>query len=277
MIFWFSGTGNSFSIAMTLAQELGEAAVPLARAAEHRPEEVLAGLAQGERIGFVYPVYAWGPPRMVLEFARSLKLPERMKAAQPFVFSISTCGDEEGHATRLLKKALEQASLTLDSAFTIPMPNNYVIGFDVDEPAVAVQKNREAAQRIKQILPMLKERKKGVFSLIPGKAAGVKTVLVNPLFHRYAMDATRFRVSDACTGCGVCEALCPTRNIVRNEGKPVWGNRCAQCLACLHQCPVRAIEYGRGTVKKGRYTHPEANGMREAMQTDALADKTDMG
>ncbi len=270
MIFWFSGTGNSFSIAQNLAKGLGEAAIPLSRAAERKLEEVLDGLAPGERIGFVYPVYAWGPPRMVLDFVKALKLPQRMKAAPPFVFSVSTCGDEEGHATRLLQKALEQASLHLDSAFTIPMPNNYVIGFDVDEQAVVAKKNKDAAERAQEILAVLRERRKGVYSLIPGKAAAIKTVLVNPLFRRYAVDVTRFRVSDVCTGCGLCEDLCPSRNIVRHEGKPVWGNRCTQCLACLHQCPVRAIDYGRATMKKGRYVHPDAKGMRGAMRLDGM-------
>lgn len=265
MIFWFSGTGNSFAVARALAEGLNEPLMPLARATEMNKAAVLAQLGKGERIGFVYPVYAWGPPQMVLSFIRELQLPARAQKNKPYLFAVSTCGDEEGHATSMLQKALAVAGLTLDSAFTLRMPNNYVILYDVDPQEVAAQKLREARMKIGEMLPVLAARKKEIFSLIPGRAAALKTMIVNPLFNRYAMDATRFSVSSDCTKCGLCEDLCPTHNIVRNDGIPVWGNRCTQCLACLHQCPVHAIQYGRGTIKKGRYTHPEAGDMRNAM------------
>lgn len=35
------------------------------------------------------------------------------------------------------------------------------------------------------------------------------------------------------------------------------GNACRQCLACINRCPVQAIQYGKGTVNRGRYTHPD--------------------
>ncbi|MBR2497846.1 MAG: EFR1 family ferrodoxin, partial [Parabacteroides sp.] len=54
-----------------------------------------------------------------------------------------------------------------------------------------------------------------------------------------------------------CERICPTRTISMREGKPVWADTCVQCVACIHRCPVRAIEYGKETIKKGRYHHPE--------------------
>jgi NAD-dependent dihydropyrimidine dehydrogenase PreA subunit len=38
---------------------------------------------------------------------------------------------------------------------------------------------------------------------------------------------------------------------------PVWGKECTQCLACIHRCPVQAIEYGKATIGKRRYVHPD--------------------
>ena len=265
MIFWFSGTGNSFVVAQALAEGLGERIMPISRAIGELPEEVLFLMGKEKRIGFVFPVYAWGPPKMILEFVKRLPHCSQDAGHMPFLFSVSTCGDEEGDATSLLKKALESRGMTLDSAFTLQMPNNYVVGFDIDSPEEQRQKLAKTEKRIHEMLPILEACQKGVFELIPGKMPSLKTTLANPMFNRYAMDSTKFTVSDACTRCGLCEDMCPARNIVRNEGRPVWGNRCTQCLACLHHCPVRAIQFGRGTVRKGRYLHPNAKGMREAL------------
>ena len=42
-------------------------------------------------------------------------------------------------------------------------------------------------------------------------------------------------------GCGVCEHLCPMKNISVEEGKAVPHERCAMCYRCINRCPQRAI------------------------------------
>lgn len=41
------------------------------------------------------------------------------------------------------------------------------------------------------------------------------------------------------------------------NGKPVWGQDCTHCMACLCCCPAEAIEYGKMSLGKPRY-HFEA-------------------
>ena len=65
MIFYFSGTGNSHWVAKRLASQLGDALIPMADA--EAMKEVYA-CKKGERVGFVFPVYAWAPPKVVLDF-----------------------------------------------------------------------------------------------------------------------------------------------------------------------------------------------------------------
>ena len=62
MIFYFSGTGNSQWVAKQLASQLGDTLIPMAD--EEALNEVYA-CAKGERVGFVFPVYAWSPPKVV--------------------------------------------------------------------------------------------------------------------------------------------------------------------------------------------------------------------
>ena len=41
-------------------------------------------------------------------------------------------------------------------------------------------------------------------------------------------------------------------------GTPVWvADTCAQCLSCLHRCPVFAIQHGPKTKGHGQWVHPD--------------------
>lgn len=84
---------------------------------------------------------------------------------------------------------------------------------------------------------------------------------VNPIFYRLFVKAAAFQVRDACIGCGQCADRCPMNNITIKAGKPVWGNDCTHCMACICYCPTEAIEYGKKSVGKPRY-HFEQLGSR---------------
>ena len=64
MIFYFSGTGNSKWIANQLSKEQKEDLVFI-------PDALRSGvlefcLKEEETIGFVFPIYSWAPPEIVL-------------------------------------------------------------------------------------------------------------------------------------------------------------------------------------------------------------------
>ncbi len=85
----------------------------------------------------------------------------------------------------------------------------------------------------------------------PGKA--MRSKVLNPIMYSMMISAKGFRVTDQCTGCGQCEQRCPLNNIKPANGKPVWGNQCTHCMACIAGCPHEAIEYGKKTVGKPRH------------------------
>lgn len=207
---------------------------------------------ENELLGFIFPVYAWGPPKIVLDFISRLKI----TGVKPYIFSLCTCGDEEGYTTRAMQKALAKKDLSLDSAFTVVMPNNYIIGFDVDKKEVESKKLQKAKQRLELINSILSKRQEGIFDIIPGSQPGIKSNIVNLLFNNFARSTKSFYATDECTSCGICEKICPLHTIKVKE-KPVWGKSCTQCLACIHRCPDHAIQYGKKTINKGRYVHPD--------------------
>jgi len=50
-----------------------------------------------------------------------------------------------------------------------------------------------------------------------------------------------FRGTKSCTSCGVCESVCPVKNIAMIGKRPAWKDHCELCFACIRACPVQAI------------------------------------
>lgn len=252
MIFYFSGTGNSLYAAKSIAQAQNEKLISIALEMQKEATERIYTLDKEELIGFVYPIYAWGPPEIVTDFIISAKI----NSEKSYVFSISTCGGNEGNSTKCLQKVLISKGISLDSAFSLIMPSNYVIGEDVcsknEEKAVL----ENAEEKIKDINEIITKRQTGVFQLIPGKNPFMHTSVINPLFNHFARDTKKFYVTDVCSHCGLCQKICPVQSITLNE-KPVWGKACTQCLGCINRCPAHAIQYGEATKARGRYSHPD--------------------
>ncbi len=239
MIYYFSGTGNSKWAAKLLAKELNEEVLDIA-AFFKNPGHIQ--IRAQETLGIVFPVYAWGPPQIVKRFLTYLTI-----EPGAFCYAVCTCGDDAGGAVAYLKKRLR-----LNSGYSLQMPNNYIVLYDVDDEQTQRRKLDTAKARIPQIAANIRE-KKPVFEVHTGRLPALKTALAYPLFSAFAMTPKPFHAEETCTSCGLCAHICPTGNIAIVDGKPVWGNACEQCTGCIHRCPARAIQYGRYTKNKGRY------------------------
>lgn len=75
------------------------------------------------------------------------------------VYSVSTCGDECGYTDRLIGKALEKRAISLTAAYSVIMPNNYILlpGFDVDDKDVEERKLQDAPARVAEIIEAIRE------------------------------------------------------------------------------------------------------------------------
>ena len=96
MIFYFSGTGNSAWVARQIAKAQQEELLAIAEEINKNKEYALK---DGEKVGFVFPVYAWGPPGIVLRFIRQLK----MKNPE-YLFFVCTCGDDTGRTAQVFSE-----------------------------------------------------------------------------------------------------------------------------------------------------------------------------
>jgi flavodoxin len=109
-IYYFSATGNSLNIARNIATELGDTElVSIARSLE--PESIET---QAERIGLIFPVFAWGIPGIVVDFIAKVNLKNKQ-----YIFAIATCVAIPGNTLTELKKLLKQKKVNLDASFAV--------------------------------------------------------------------------------------------------------------------------------------------------------------
>lgn len=236
MIFYFSGTGNSAWAARQLACLTGDEACAITNLKE------LPDLGNAKQIGFVFPVYAWGVPEIMADFAK--KLPQ----SQAFTFGVCTCGEDAGLTMKRFSKLYP-----LSSSYSLQMPNNYIIGSDTDSADEISQKIAAARKALERIAQEIRQQER-VYRVHEGGRAGLKSHLINFGFNKFARSAKPFFAEDSCNGCGQCARNCPAHAITLRDGKPVWATQCFQCLRCINECPQQAIQYGKDTAGRRRYT-----------------------
>ncbi len=252
MIYYFSGTGNSYAAAKYLAENLGEELMDLSKALQEK--DYAYTLGKGEKLGFVFPVYAWAPPKAVVEFVKNLEL---YYSGDPYIFAVCTCGSSAGRTMDILEKALEENGLVLDSGFSVVMPDNCITLFPAETAEKCEEKLATADKTLENILRAIKLGWSDFFRVKRGKGGNLLSTIVNPAFCFGGMSTKKFYVTDDCISCGLCQQVCSSRCIELENGKPVWMEKsCHMCLACINRCPVTAIQYGKKTEKRGRYVHP---------------------
>ncbi len=259
MIFYFSGTGNTQWTARELARGLHEPLISIpveweAHATEGPAAAFAYTPARGETVGFAFPVYAWGPPPLVLAFIERLKI---ISENGTYVFFVCTCGDDMGRTRNILSRALLRRGIRLDAGFFLNMPDSYVAlpGFDVDSDAERTEKLEKAPGTLKHILQTVQKRPRQYFEEKPGGFPWMKSYVIRPLFNRFLITDRPFRADERCTSCGLCARTCPVKNITMTDGKPHWKGHCTGCLSCYHHCPVQALQLGNRTRGKGQYLH----------------------
>ena len=240
MIYYFSGTGNSWHVARLLAKALGERTAPVDPAGTELTEALT---------GLVFPVYFGEIPRPVRSFLERSRF-----APEGYFFSVGTCGSTIGSSLQTVDALLRAKGRQLDYGARLAMVAN-------STPAArshihyAVEKLDGEAAAVKAIATAVWDRVEdrslcrsslmgSLFRTAPGQA-----------FQRWF-----FKLSvlpERCTGCGLCVGLCPAANISLASGKAVHGQNCAECLACLHACPVQAVTVrGREILPEDQYHHP---------------------
>lgn len=207
-----------------------------------------------EKVGFVFPVYFYGLPNIVNKFVEQLSLESDSK---PFIYSVITCGASIGNADKMLEKKLKQKDIQLDSSFSVAMPSNYVMMYDTNDIEKQKLTLQNAEDEIENIINLIEANEKGNFA--NHGTMSIFTPVAYPIYGFYRK-TKNFNVTENCNSCGLCEEICPSEVIKLESGNPMWnGEKCSHCSACINRCPTKAIQYGKSTLKRGRYVNPNVN------------------
>ena len=251
MILYFTGSGNSRFVAEALAKRLEDGVVSLNDVIKSGSEP---HFVSEKPFVVVAPIYAWRLPRFLEEFLRGC----RFEGSRRLCF-VPTMGGSSGAADMLCEKLCGEMGMEYGGFRGVKMPDNYVVGYELpkeDEAGAIVSAAIPELDEIASLIRSGERLEKTDRVLMPKLMTG----LVNSFFYRFAVSDKNYAASDACTGCGLCEKLCPMNNITVTDGKPVFGGNCVACYACIHHCPAAALDCGSSAAKHGRYVCREYGG-----------------
>ncbi|PKM94632.1 MAG: hypothetical protein CVU84_08935 [Firmicutes bacterium HGW-Firmicutes-1] len=262
IIYYFSGTGNSLSIAMELAEKLGEAALIPVLSIDS--DYMIS--SEVETVGLVYPIYMNATPQIIQEFISRIKFEKNC-----YVYAIATHGGIPGKAGCHLHKVLKDENISLKAYFEICMINNTPKGvapkflMNLDwEKEIAEDKVipilQQSIEEIQSIVSFIQSRDTSSIEVLQAKEKGFQYWIMKQLWKvsGHSKPKLQFLLGDGCIGCGICEKVCTTNRIKLSAGKPYWeGEKCHYCYACFNFCPVQVIGVKYYTKKLGRYHHPD--------------------
>lgn len=231
---YLSGTGNTKHCIETLVARLDSTAVTL-------PLEAEAALGEIEKNSVIilgYPTQYSNAPYMVRDFITRNRTVWKGKQILCVATMGAFSGDGAGCAARLLKKY----GATILGGLHLKMPDSVCDSRLLKKTAEQNREIIEAADR--KIESAAEQIKCGNY---PRDGITIFSHMVGLLgqrlwFYRKTTGYTdKLKVSDNCTGCGLCASLCPMKNISIQGEKAVGGDRCTMCYRCISHCPQKAI------------------------------------
>lgn len=248
MILFFTGTGNSEYVAKRIGNAIGDEVRPTMMRIRNMD---FSGIHSEKPWIICSPTYGWQLPHILRDYLSQAVLTGNRK-----IYFVMTCGGEIGNAAKYTEQLAEKMKMEYKGTAQIIMPENYIVMYNAPQEPEARRIVSTAQPSIDKTINVI--RAGGV--LQPPKAGfvgRVKSGLVNPVYYPVCLHSKKFYAKDSCIGCGLCEKLCPMGSISMKDGRPVWNGKCTHCMACICHCPKEAIEYGKASEGKPRYTCPD--------------------
>jgi flavodoxin len=148
IIFYFSGPGNSLYVAKNISKELGNCEI----VSMVKPFNIIK---QYESVGFIYPTYYFGLPKIVIEFVENLKLSNNNNT---YYYSIATYGGLAGNAVfQMYELLLNRHGIKLNYGGKLKMFSNYVVAYDMSAKIDKITK--KSNEKLIPIINSIKKRK----------------------------------------------------------------------------------------------------------------------
>ena len=275
-IYYFSGSGNSLYIAKEIQQRIpGSILIPMVSLLNQDTIKT-----NGETVGFVFPIHLMTFPIPVTDFFSKVDV-----HSADYLFAVTTLTGTPHFVEISIDNALKKQDKQLDAYFQIVMPSaSPVSTMPVDlsdwfggwppKEEIVDQKNSDAQKKLDLIQKTIVSKEQNAKDDSPGflrrSLKRLTSILMAPLSSTNMNTTMHFYVDSSCTGCGICEKVCPSQRITMVNGKPVWQETvpCYLCQGCFAYCPSQSILVEKIYEKKpGRYHHPQVTANEIAGQT----------
>ena len=246
LVFYFTATGNSLFVARQLSDS------PISIPQVLKKQELVY---EADEIGIVCPDYAGAIPKIVQEFVAKATL----KA--PYIFTIITYGNSPVNVAEWWDEYCKGKSVVNNYVQPILMVDNYLPVFDMNEQ---MKIDKHVDESLARILEDIGERKNQIAAAEMGMFN--KDILKRMQDQHFSMTAERLLElkKDRCIECMTCQKVCSHKNFSLSDGSLQFAGDCEYCLACVHNCPQKAL-----TLKsqwpgapgernpEARYRHPD--------------------
>ncbi len=242
IIYCYSGSGNCLYMAKNIAKKLGDTDIVMMRTF---PE--ITDATEYKRVGFVFPCYGGGLPGDVEKYVRAIKV-----SPTAYKFGVVQYAGYAGNGLAIIDSIIGLdywTGLSQHCSAIWLMPHWLCMP---PLPIKLEQKRSEiTAKRV------ARAAKKGIHSRRRPMSLGFFKIESASFSKLNVKINNKFKVSNACVGCGTCETVCPRENIKVVDGKAVIGKNCIGCMSCVQYCPSKAINVGKLTLKRERYHNPK--------------------
>lgn len=230
MIFFFSATGNSLYVAREIG---GENATLLSIPQEIHNENPIY---EAEEIGFVFPTYCFTAPAIVQDFIA------RSSFKADYFFGVATFGAHTTRLPEIFQSFTKEHGIDINYISSVQMVDTYLPFFDQEREQAMDKPTDEMLAKVKAdinarenyIQPVTEEDNRFYDMYFMGRPRDK----VKPALTR--SEKIVFSTDD-CIGCGICTSVCPHGSWQIVGGKSVANGECENCLACVQNCPRKAI------------------------------------
>ncbi len=210
-----------------------------------------------DRVYIGFPVYNSTIPNLLQD-----KFFQDLAGKEVYIFA--TMAYSAGLSLTRAVKLAQEHNATVIGARAVIMPGSDGMSFlKKDSPQIAKMCNRDfnAIPEMDLIAADLAAIDKGDLVYrdreivrLSSFIKGLYTVIFTLMSPIGKWLSKKLKADDHCTGCKLCEKICPTHNIIVSGKKVEFGNDCTLCLRCIHHCPAQAINIGNLT--KGKFKYP---------------------
>jgi len=239
-IYYFSATGNSLWTAKKTAQIItslnpAETCELLNIGVETQKKNCgSAVVIEADAVIFVFPSFAYGMPLVVRDFIKNAQINVKYTAG------LVTYGSSPGGTLGSLMRILRKKGISRMYFKRIPAVQNYLAIFGTPKEKtikLRCEMQKKATEEAARDIFEKKENKAGAFYPFSYLIYSLFTLGVKIFFNFY-------RVNNKCSGCAVCEKICPVSAIIIKNGRPHFTSKCEHCQGCINLCPLRAIQFG---------------------------------